>query len=41
MTAIEIAEVSAQVLLDIPMYESMDPNMTVKSGRLFLPLLKP
>ncbi len=38
---IEIAEVNAQVLLDIPLYESMDPNMTVKSGRLFLPLLKP
>ena len=38
---IEIAEVNAQVLLDLPVYDSVDLNMTVKSGRLFLPLLKP
>ena len=38
---IEIAEVNAQVLLDLPVYDSVDLNMTVKSGRLFLPLLRP
>ena len=38
---IEIAEVNAQVLLDVPVYDSVDLNMTVKSGRLFLPLLRP
>jgi hypothetical protein len=40
-TEIEIAEVNAQVLLDVPVYDSVDLNMTVKSGRLFLPLLRP
>ena len=38
---IEIAEVNAQVQLPLPVYDSVDLNMTVKSGRLFLPLLKP
>jgi hypothetical protein len=38
---IEIAEVNAQVLLDLPVYDSVDLNMTVRGGRLFLPLLKP
>jgi hypothetical protein len=38
---IEIAEVNAQVLLDLPVYDSGGLNMTVKSGRLFLPLLRP
>ena len=38
---IEIAEVNAQVRLDVPVYDSVDLNMTVKSGRLFLPLLRP
>lgn len=37
---IEIAEVNAQVLLELPVYDSVDLNITVKSGRLFLPLLK-
>jgi Carboxypeptidase regulatory-like domain len=40
-TVIEIAEVNAPVLLDLPVYDSVDFNITVKSGRLFLPLLKP
>lgn len=40
-TEIEIAEVNAQVLIDVPVYDSVDLNMTVKSGRLFLPLLRP
>jgi hypothetical protein len=40
-SVIEIAEVNAQVLLDVPLYLNADINMTVKSGRLFLPLLKP
>ncbi len=40
-TVIEIAEVNAQVLLDLPVYDSVGLNMTVKSGRLFLPLLRP
>lgn len=40
-TEIEIAEVNAQVLIDVPVYDSVDQNMTVKSGRLFLPLLRP
>ncbi len=40
-TEIEIAEVNAQVLIDVPVYDSVDLNMTVKSGRVFLPLLRP
>lgn len=40
-TVIEIADVNATVLLDLPVYDSVDFNITVKSGRLFLPLLKP
>ena len=40
-TEIEIAEVNAQMLHDVPVYDGVDLNMTVKSGRLFLPLLKP
>lgn len=37
---VEIAEVNAAVLLDLPVYESVGYNSTVADGLLFLPLLK-
>jgi hypothetical protein len=40
-TVIEIAEVNAQVLLDLPVYDSANWNVTVGAGRIFLPLLRP
>jgi hypothetical protein len=40
-TVIEIGEVSAPVLLELPVYENTVFNKTVAEGLLFLPLLKP
>jgi hypothetical protein len=38
---IEIAEVNATVLLDLPVYAGAGYNKTVADGLLYLPLLKP
>jgi hypothetical protein len=40
-TVIEIAEVNAPMLLELPVYESTVFNKAVADGLLFLPLLKP
>jgi hypothetical protein len=38
---VEIGEVNATVLIDLPLYEADSINKTVEAGRLFLPLLNP
>jgi hypothetical protein len=40
-TTVEIAEVNATVLIDLPLYAPYSIDKTVEAGRLFLPLLKP
>jgi hypothetical protein len=38
---VEIGEVNAAVVLDLPVYASADYNKTVAEGLLYLPLLRP